>query len=182
MFSDNRSKKLVMVAHCILNQNSISDNTADFPGTFREAVELLLEYDVGIVQMPCPELMCLGLDRGDVHGAERDVVVENSRIRRELSREPAAKRLKEIVSQVVYQIEEYKKSGFLILCIIGINRSPSCGVDTTSVDDMETEGKGVFMDALEKELRKRGIDIEIIGVKTSEAEKSLSRIRRLLES
>ena len=28
MFTDGRSKKVVFVAHCLLNQNSISDGTA----------------------------------------------------------------------------------------------------------------------------------------------------------
>ena len=30
MFTDGRSKKVIFLAHCLLNQNSISDGTADF--------------------------------------------------------------------------------------------------------------------------------------------------------
>lgn len=33
MFSNCRSKKIVLVSHCILNQNSISDGTAYCPAT-----------------------------------------------------------------------------------------------------------------------------------------------------
>ncbi len=36
--------------------------------------------------MPCPELCCLGLDRGNILGAESPVVVENTRIRKEIQR------------------------------------------------------------------------------------------------
>ena len=43
---------------------------------------MILDAQVGVVQMPCPELCCLGLDRGDPNGGERPVVVENTRIRR----------------------------------------------------------------------------------------------------
>ncbi len=31
MFHDGRSKKVVFVAHCFLNQNAISDGTAVYP-------------------------------------------------------------------------------------------------------------------------------------------------------
>jgi predicted secreted protein len=179
MFTDARSKKLVLVAHCILNQNSISDNTADFAGTFKEIVDLLLERNVGIIQLPCPELTCLGLDRGDVHGAERPLLVENTRIRNALNQSYPAKKLKIIVGQVIYQIEEYLKNGFSILGIIGINRSPSFGVETTSMNNEEVGGMGLFMKAIHEELTKRGIHIHMIGVRTSEKDRSLTRVKEL---
>ena len=181
MFADNRSKKILLVAHCILNQNSISDNTADFPGTFKEIVNLILQYDVGVVQMPCPELLCLGLDRGDIHGAERAVVVENTRIRNALNQPLATKKLKVLVDQMIFQIGEYIKNGFSILGIIGINRSPSCGIDTTSMNDKEVEGKGVFMESISQELKNKGMKIEMIGVKPSEVATSVTKLKNLLE-
>ena len=93
MFTDGRSKKVIFLAHCLLNQNAISDGTAVYPAAFQELVQLLLDHEVGIVQMPCPELCCLGLDRGDVHGAERPVVEENTRIRRAMEKDgPRQKR------------------------------------------------------------------------------------------
>lgn len=39
-----------------------------------------MNADIGMVQMPCPELCCLGLDRGNAEGAGSPVVVENTRI------------------------------------------------------------------------------------------------------
>ncbi len=181
MFSDARSKKLVLVAHCILNQNSISDNTADFLGTFREIVDLLLEWKVGVLQLPCPELICLGLDRGDVHGAERPLIVENTRIRNALKQPFPSQKLKIIVEQVIYQIEEYLKNGFSILGIVGINRSPSCGVESTSMNNEEVGGMGMFIKAIHEELKNRSIRINMIGVKTAEKDKSLMKVKELRE-
>ena len=77
MFTDKRSKRVIFVAHCILNQNAISDGTADYPGSHVDIIRTLLDAQVGIIQMPCPELCCLGLDRGNILGAESPVVVEN---------------------------------------------------------------------------------------------------------
>jgi len=180
MFTDARSKRLVLVAHCVLNQNSISDGTADCAGSIKEVVNLLLQSQVGIVQLPCPELHCLGLDRGDVHGAERPVVVENTRIRESMERPEAIHDLRVIIGPLVHQIEQYTRHGFHILGIVGINRSPSCGVDTTSKVNREVAGRGVFMEELHKELENRKINLNWIGIKATETEKALRSIQSLL--
>ena len=149
MFTDGRSKKVIFLAHCLLNQNAISDGTAVYPAAFRELVQLLLDREVGIVQMPCPELCCLGLDRGDVHGAERPVVEENTRIRRAMEKDgPRQKRE--------------------VLGIVGANRSPNCGVETTSDFDREVEGQGAFMDAIAQRLEAAGISVPMLGLKGSD--------------
>lgn len=178
MFTDGRGKSVIFVAHCILNQNSISDGTAEYPGTITEIVRLLNTSRVGIVQMPCPELMCLGLDRGNIDGGACPVLQENTRIRMSLSRSPAEGRIRQLVQDLVFQISEYRKYGFEILGIVGINRSPSCGVDTTSKDNREVVGEGVFIQALRNELKENSIPI--VGIKAFEPEKAVAALRNLL--
>ncbi len=180
MFTDARSKSILFVAHCILNQNSISDGTATYPASVVEIVELAGVHQVGIVQMPCPELMCLGLDRGDVHGSASPVVEENTRIRKAMSRRPAAARLRSLVKQLVFQIAEYRKYGFDVRGIVGINRSPSCGVETTSDHNQEVEGQGVFIAALRRELEKNGLAVAMVGIKDAEPEKAVAAVRKLM--
>lgn len=182
MFSDVRSKRIVLVAHCILNQNSISDGTADYPGTNENILKLLIQSKVGIIQMPCPELLCLGLDRGNIHGRESNVVVENTRIRHELENCNRVEMIKNLVNPIVYQIEEYINNGFEVLGIIGINRSPSCGVNTTSKDNQEVVGEGVFTEILRKSLEEKSISIEMIGLKAVEIDKALISIQRWLDT
>lgn len=181
MFNDGRSKSVIFVSHCILNQNSISDGTADFPGTYEEVVQKLIEAKVGIIQMPCPELMCLGLDRGDVKGVERPVIVENTRIRTELISSSSKAKMENIIDSTVLQIEEYLKNGFEIKGVIGINRSPSCGVNTTSENNEEVMGEGVFIKELKNKMNNKGIAIKMIGVKSSQINDAISSINRLLE-
>ena len=168
MFTDGRSRKVIFLAHCLLNQNAISDGTAVYPAAFCELIELLLSGQIGIVQLPCPELCCLGLDRGDEHGAERPVTVENTRIRAQMLQAEEQAKLNLLVGNVLHQIREYKKHGFEILGIVGANRSPNCGVDTTSADNVEVVGRGVFMDALYSKLSAEGICIPMIGLKGSD--------------
>ncbi len=179
MFEDQRSRRVALVAHCLLNQNAISDGTAIHPCAHLEVVRTLLEEGIGILQMPCPELCCLGLDRGDPLGSQRPVTVENTRIRRQLERPLAAQRLAALVDQVAYQVQEYHRHGFVVVGIIGANRSPSCGVETTSDQDREVPGKGVFLEALCRELARRGLEIPCIGVKAGP--EAAQRVRSLLE-
>ena len=180
MFTDQRSKKIVLVSHCILNQNSISDGTADFPGTNESIVKLLMESNIGIIQLPCPELSCLGLDRGNVHGGERDVIVENTRIRQQLETDRSAKMIQHLVDQTLFQIKEYINNGFSILGVIGINRSPSCGVQTTSKNNQEVIGEGVFMERLRQELEKNDIQIDMVGIKALETDAAIDSIQRMI--
>ena len=177
MFHDGRSKKVVFVAHCFLNQNAISDGTAVYPAVWRDLIEFFMDAHVGIVQMPCPELCCLGLDRGDVHGAERPVAAENTRIRAEMKKDPVQQKLDELAGHVVEQMVEYDQSGFKILGVIGANRSPNCGVDTTSDNNEEVPGMGLFIEKIARRLQDRGLSLPIIGLKGSDA--VIQRLRQL---
>ena len=168
MFNDGRSRRVVFLAHCLLNQNAISDGTAVCPAAFREVLQILLDAEAGVVQLPCPELCCLGLDRGDIHGAERPVTVENTRIRRAMSASPARERLDALVEHTARQVMEYHRHGFEILGIVGADRSPNCGVETTSDHNMEVPGKGLFMEALSRRLAKEGLTIPMVGLKRPE--------------
>ena len=165
MFTDGRSKKVIFLAHCLLNQNAISDGTAVCPAAFGELIQLLLDREVGIVQMPCPELCCLGLDRGDVHGAERPVVEENTRIRRAMEKDGPRQKREALADLVAEQVQEYHKHGFQVLGIVGANRSPNCGLETTSDFDREVEGRGAFMEAIAQRLEAAGISVPMLGLK-----------------
>ena len=168
MFTDVRSQKVVLIAHCLLNQNSISDGTAVYPAAFKDMIQMFLDADVGIVQMPCPELCCLGLDRGNIRGADSPVVVVNTRIRREMQTTDTYENLTSLADYVMLQLLEYRKYGFQILGIIGANRSPNCGVETTSDCDHETDGMGLFMEILNRRLAAENLSIPMLGIKGSD--------------
>ena len=177
MFTDGRSRRVVFRAHCLLNQNAISDGTAEVPAAHREILRLILDAQVSVAQMPCPELCCLGLDRGDPKGGERPVEAENTRIRRAMGQPEASARLRELTDQVVWQIREYQKHGFAVLGIVGMDRSPCCGGNTTS--DQDLPGRGVFIASLRAALESAGLTVPVIGIKPS-APEALDRVRSLL--
>lgn len=180
MFTDGRSKKVVFIAHCLLNQNAISDGTAVYPAAFQDVIKAFLSADIGIVQMPCPELCCLGLDRGNIHGAHSPVVRENTRIRNEMIKPGTYSRLLGLVDSVMQQIAEYRKYGFEIVGILGANRSPNCGVDTTSDRNREIAGKGIFMEELSRRLKQEELHIPMLGIKGTDD--VMGKVRSLLQA
>ncbi len=181
MFDDARSKRVVVLAHCLLNQNAISDGTADLPSQFDEIIELLMRRRIGFIQLPCPELLCLGLDRGDQRGGERPLLEENTRIRGLMGEAIHVHVLRERANELVKQIRQYQSHGFEVLGVIGVDRSPSCGVATTSLSGSEQPGKGAFFEILAAALEDSGIPMPMIGTKTSEPQASLEKVRQLLQ-
>jgi len=73
------------------------------------------------------------------------------------------------------------KNGFEVLGVVGINRSPSCGVETTSKDNREIEGEGVFVECLREELERKGAKIRLAGIKANEPAMAVKVVRELVE-
>lgn len=169
-----------MLAHCLLNQNSISDGTADFPSQFDDIIEFLMKHQIGMIQLPCPEFMCLGLDRGDRNGGKKPLLEENTRIGGLMRAPDHLVMLRQKAEEIVRQIQDYRHYGFHVLGVIGVNRSPSCGIETTTKHGKEEPGKGVFMEVLSETLTQNGITVGMVGTKTSEKEESLERVRRFV--
>ena len=182
MFDDKRSKKLVLLAHCILNQNAKLDRCAHYPGTIRGVAEALLAADVGLVQMPCPELLCLGLERQTDLKRSSTVEAEDTRIAGRMGEDEARTTCEQIANDLVYQIEEYRKHGFGIKGVIGINGSPTCGVETSWSEGREYQGPGVFMQIFSEKLERKSLAIPMKGIKAYEPEQAACIVTELLEA
>ena len=152
--SDERSHRVVFIAHCFLNTNTRFPGGSAFKGSTVPLIELLLKSGMGIVQMPCPEFQCLGLEK-EFYGA-----VPEAKLRR---------CFRELAQGVVAQIKAYQNLGYEIAGVIGMNPSPSCGVEITKGkgtmlgvdrDLSEKAGPGVFIE----ELQKLVLESELTGV------------------
>lgn len=180
MFHDKRSKKVVLVAHCVLNQNSKIDDCAHYPGAITEVTQLLLDAGVGIIQMPCPEILCLGLDREVDENISRTIESEDTRVAGLMRAEKAKFRCQAMTDAIVYQIEEYRKRGFQVIGLVGINGSPTCGVNTTWADDREYEGCGIFIEMLEEKFKEKAIVVSMVGIKARDRLEAVSAVNTLL--
>jgi predicted secreted protein len=166
-FHDGRSRRIVLVPHCVLNQNARVSGAAERPAAVVELVIGLLNRDVGILQMPCPELCAFGLDRAQVQ------------VESEL-RTPSGKALsRTLARELVEQIGAYRGCGIHVLGILGKNGSPSCGVEETWAKGVRS-GSGAFIEELAAELSERGVVIELAGIHDGEPDKALAIVDRWL--
>lgn len=185
---DKRSKQVIFVSHCILNENARYLGGACRAGCIAEIAQACIEQGYGIVQMPCPEqhawggilkpylLMAYG-SRHTLLYRLRGLLLPifiwyTRRVYRKLARATAA------------QIRDYRDSGFSAVSIVGIDGSPSCGVTKTldleksfaltarldpkliTVDALNNAirtavvpGHGLFISELQQQLRRRGLNV-----------------------
>ena len=175
MLNDKRSGRIVVVAHCILNQNSRVSGLAERSSVITEIIELLMSNEVGIIQMPCPELTYAGLLRQPQTKDQYDNAVFRSHCRK-------------IANKIVDQIQEYAKSGIKTKLVIGVDGSPSCGVNITSKGNprskskhKKVKGSGILMEELRFELEQKRISIPFYGILYKRLLKDLIEIEKLLK-
>ena len=162
-FHDVRGTKVILVPHCALNQNARVAGAAERAAAVTELILGLLERGIGVIQMPCPELQILGLDRAHV------------KIRRELEKAAGRTECRRLAGELVRQIEEYRKCGVRILGILGKNGSPTCGVEQTWFDGI-APGTGVFIEELRAELRNRDLPISVVGIRDDDPAGALATV------
>lgn len=145
---DARGRRFVAVIECVLNQNARDTGAACFPAMNLDFVEQCHRHEVGILQMPCPEIAALGHDRKRPAGQG---------LREALDSEHGRSRCQVLAAETADRVEGYVSQGCKLLAIVGGNpRSPGCAVHHGP--DGLREESGVFMKALQSELRNRGHD------------------------
>lgn len=165
----NRSKKIAIISHCIINQNSVVKGEYKDINIFFPFIKKLFEENIGILQLPCPETEYYGLRRWG-HVKEQ---FDNCGYR---------KYLEKIVNSFVDIIKEYINNGYDIVGIYGIAGSPSCGVNLTCSANWEGEislykdkedivsrvkminESGIFMEIFKSVLDKNKINIPFYDV------------------
>lgn len=160
MSDDQRSRRMVAVINCILNHNARAPRVARYPGMNMDVVEVLNRYDVGVIQMPCPEMVFMGLPRVEDPNASILEILDTPEGRACCER---------LAGTVVDEIEEYRRNGYTVAAILGGDvKSPGCAVPCPATDN--PGDWGLFIQALQKELSGRDIDIPIRGIRDSAQE------------
>lgn len=144
--------EVVVVGHCLLN-----------PLARLKGVKPATPVDtkgMNVIQLPCPEAMFFGMRRREITKDQLD--------------HPSYRRFcRKIFTPLADLLEDLAANGTSIR-IIGVPKSPSCGVEITSVGGepgkvkefhhSHAQGPGVFMEEIIKELERRGVKFEIEDV------------------
>ena len=159
MFKDKRSGKIALIAHCILNQNSRASGLAERSSVITEIAEFLTRNEIGIIQMPCPELAYAGVSRQPQTKDQYDNVTFRRQCRK-------------IAEELANQIQEYAKCGIKLKLVIGVDGSPSCGVNETS---------GILTEELRFALDNRKISVPFYGIHYECLKDDVVKLRRYIE-
>jgi predicted secreted protein len=187
--ADERSRRVVVLSHCLLNQNVRYLGGAWSPGVVPDAVEPFIREGIGISQMPCPEQVVWGgvLKRLVVrfYGSRRTWAYRLRGVLFPLFLFYTRWRYRQLARRVAREIEDYVRSGFEVVEIVGVGDSPSCGVrhtldlarslpivaefDVASIERRAfndqavraciVDGQGLYMRALRARLERRGLSI-----------------------
>jgi predicted secreted protein len=141
--------EVMVIGHCLLNPLArIKGAKPPLPLDTKGA---------NIIQLPCPEAIFFGMRRREITKDQLD--------------HPAYRRFcRKLFTPFADLLEDLAANGIKAK-IIGVPKSPSCGVEITSVSGepgkvkefhhSHAPGPGVFMEEIIKELKKRGVKFEV---------------------
>ena len=175
---------VAFVAHCLLNQNSKVLDGAHCAGVYSPIIDVLRERGWRIEQMPCPELAFTGLNRFWAVREQYDTPAYRAHCRR-------------LGEPVAAQVRADLAAGARVV-IIGIDGSPSMGVELTAAADdwggrpdkprdedyPVTPGAGLFTETLLGLLGEAVASVRAVGVGQDlfdyDEERELARLGRVV--
>jgi len=160
-FQDKRCGKLVIVSHCVLNQNSRVLGLAHYPAVIDEVVDILRRYNIGFLQIPCPELTYAGAKRP-------------GKTREEYNTPSYRSHCRQIATSTVSQLEEFVKNNIRLIVVLGIKNSPSCGIGNLPGET------GILIEELEAELKNKGLKIPMHALNTREIAADIEWLMEIL--
>ena len=188
---DSRSGEVVFVSHCLLNTNTRYLGGAFCAGPPNSFVADAMARGIGIVQMRCPEQSAWGgvLKRTIwlPFGARQSPAFGIFRLFMPVFGFYTRLRYRMIVRSIVSEIKDYIGSGFTVRAIVGVDGSPSCGVEcrlsmkksfryyaSCEFNSLNREdfnralysscleaGSGIFMQELKRQLQIRHLNVPV---------------------
>ena len=163
-----RSKKIVFVSHCLLNQNARALGSEKYPGAVKDLTDMLTDAGVGIVQLPCPQLDFNG-------GLNRRLKTKDA-----YDNTPYRKYCKTLSTNILDQVQRYLQKNYKVLGIIGVEMSSTCGVHQVESGRKRSPGKGILMEEIEELMHKKNFQVPIIGINLNNLYSSMEKMQTLL--
>lgn len=134
-FADARGGRVVLLSHCLLNENVRYLGGAGRAGGVQEVVDGYLSSGVGIYQLPCPEQRAWGgvLKRRMLllYGAGGTWRAPVARLVTTSYLQYTRIVYRRLAHRVTKDVVDYRRSGVEVVGLVGVGGSPSCGVRTT---------------------------------------------------
>ena len=167
---DNRSKKFVFIPFCLMAQAYQVQGIVkyEWKSSIRPFMDLILDHDINIIQMPCAETEF-----------KNSLIREPKGITKYNTKE-FNEHCKTLANKVTNQIKNLIESNYEIVAILGIEQSPSCCVNYIYTNKGMEKRMGLFMQELYENTKE--LNIPIIGINRKYINKSLTELEKLLDS
>jgi len=160
-----------VLIECHLNQNARDQGAARYPAVNHDLLDLLRDSSVGLLQVPCPEMHCLGLTRERPIGAS---------LREAMETPDGRAKCRDLAQDVTDRIEDYIRQGVEVTAVLGGDvESPGCAVHEGPSG--LAPRSGIFMQELAAELGSRGLSVPFRGIRESRADAFQADLRWLSE-
>lgn len=173
-----RSKKIVLLSHCLMNVNSKVEGLAVYEAALKELLLVLIDKGYGIYQLPCPEVRLYGIKRWG------QSVEQYSNMFYE-------KYCRNLAQDICMEVMEYQRCGYTVNTMIGLDGSPTCGITKTftgdwggldhNVEGSVGPGEGVFVCCLREESERHGLKMNFVGLDEHDPLSSIQNIIDLME-
>lgn len=167
---DKRSKYFVLVPFCLLAQAYQAEGLVkyDWVSSIKPFVNLLIDNDINIIQMPCAE------------SSFHNNLIRNPMGLTKYNTEEFNDHCEKLANQVANEIKNIIASNYKVIAILGIEQSPSCCVNYIYTNHGNEKRKGLFIEKLSEKIQ--NYNIPIIGINRKYINKSLKQLEKLIEN
>lgn len=165
----NRSKNFILIPFCLIAQAYQAQGIVKYnwKSSIKPIVQLLIDNDINIIQMPCTESTFNNSLIREPKGINKYDTIEFN------------KHCEELAEETSKQIHLICNSGYNVIAILGIEQSPSCCVNYIYTNKGMLKRKGLFMEKLYK--KTNDLNIPFIGINRKYINKSLKELEMLIQ-
>lgn len=183
----DKVKKVILLCHCVINEKSkVKKTEFNPPGDIKEFINLLIDNEIGIIQLPCPEMTCYGLKRW-------------GHVKEQFDTSHYRKICRELFQPYLEQIIEYISNDYKIIGLVGIEGSPTCGIYKTCCgkwggelgsnpclqDTLNTiilaDESGIFIEEIKKILSENNISFPLIDFNKNDIATFMNKIMPIIK-
>lgn len=165
---DNRSEYFVFVPFCLLAQAYQAQGIVkyDWRSSIKPFVNLLIDNDINIIQMPCAE------------STFNDSLIRKPMGLSKYNTDEFNNHCESISKEVFDQIKLLIESNYKVIAILGIEQSPSCCVNYIYTNHGNENREGLFIEKLHDKVKE--YNIPIIGINRKYINKSLKQLEKII--
>ncbi len=171
--TDNRSQNFIFLPFCSLAQAYHAKGLVkyEWKAVIKPILDEIVKNDINIIQMPCPESLFVNVEENLVRDPKSYNEYNNAAFRDHCHG---------LANQTFKQINALLNNNYKIICILGIEFSPSCAVNIQYTNKGNAHLSGIFIQELKKLLNENNIHVEFLGINRRGINPTIKRLQKLI--